>query len=286
MERHSGRATMPSISNKQLQALTVSLPPLPEQKRIVSILDEAFGAIERAKENAQKNLANARELFESYLNRVFTEKGEGWEGKRLGELLEFSNGINFTRHEKGNQGILTIDVKSMYSEGVLVALSELYRVDKPVAEGKLLKSDDILFVRSSVKREGVAWASTFTSIDEPVSYCGFIIRGRPKTAICPEFFIHFLRSEQARKVLISAAKTGTITNISQARLSEVHVPFPPLPEQVLIAKNINNLVGRVTSLERVCEQKLSALDELKQSILQKAFTGDLTAKSPELVAVS
>ena len=79
-------ATFKELSSGKLKAFEIPLPPLAEQKRIVSILDEAFAAIAKAKENAERNLANAKELFESYLNKVFTEKGEGWEEASL-EIL-------------------------------------------------------------------------------------------------------------------------------------------------------------------------------------------------------
>jgi len=71
-------AGQPFISKGDIQAFEVPLPPLPEQERIVAILDEAFAAIATATANAEKNLANARELFESELNRVFSQKGDGW----------------------------------------------------------------------------------------------------------------------------------------------------------------------------------------------------------------
>ena len=76
---------------------------LPEQKRIVSILDEAFAAIDRAKEIAQQNLANARELFESYLNRVFTEKGEGWEETSLKDVCSIKSKNKFFSSKKRNR---------------------------------------------------------------------------------------------------------------------------------------------------------------------------------------
>lgn len=81
-------ATVHRLSTDHLKSISIPIPPLSEQKRIVAILDEAFGAIARAKENAARNLANARELFDSYLNRVFTEKGDGWEEKTLPDISD------------------------------------------------------------------------------------------------------------------------------------------------------------------------------------------------------
>ena len=77
----------------KLGALTIPVPPLPEQHRIVAILDEAFDGIATAKANAEKNLQNARALFESHLQRVFTERGEEWKNSELGAVCVFSQGI-------------------------------------------------------------------------------------------------------------------------------------------------------------------------------------------------
>ncbi len=88
-------ATFKELSGGKLKEVPVPVPPLPEQKRIVAILDEAFEGVGAAVANAEKNLANARELFESYLNSVFTRKGEGWVGKNLGDLMDIAHGYAF-----------------------------------------------------------------------------------------------------------------------------------------------------------------------------------------------
>ena len=85
---NAGQTTLPIISKKKWSNLRLHLPPIPEQKRIVAILDEAFAGIATAVANTEKNLTNARELFDSYLNNVFTQKGEGWAEKKLGKVCE------------------------------------------------------------------------------------------------------------------------------------------------------------------------------------------------------
>jgi type I restriction enzyme S subunit len=80
---------------EQIRSLSFILPPLPEQRRIVGILDETFEGIATAKANAEKNLQNARALFESHLQSVFTERGEGWEEKPLADLCDIKHGFAF-----------------------------------------------------------------------------------------------------------------------------------------------------------------------------------------------
>jgi len=260
------------------------LPPLPEQKRIVAILDEAFEGIDRAIANTEKNLANAREIFESYLNEVFTQKGDDWVDKTLGEVYTFKNGINFNKDQKGDEGILTIDVLNMYSEDNNVKLDSLYRVNKQVKEDYILKQGDILFVRSSVKREGVGWTAYFPEYTEPVTFCGFIIRARPvdQATINPDFLVSYFRVSATRERLIGKARQATITNISQNLLSDFPISYPNWTKQTQITAKLNEIKEQTQRLEAIYQRKLEALQELKQSILHKAFTGELTNPSTKL----
>src|SRR5690554_6249886 len=82
----NAEAVFNSINKTQIENIEIPLPPLPEQQRIVAILDETFSAIDKAKANAEQNLKNAKELFESYLQGVFEKKGDGWEEKTIGEI--------------------------------------------------------------------------------------------------------------------------------------------------------------------------------------------------------
>ena len=107
-----------------LSDFPVPVPPLPEQRRIVGILDEAFDGIATAKANAEKNLQNARALFESHLNAVFTQRGEGWVEKRLGEVCKIENGrsgrrITPTAQKYVEAGIPWINTGHIEPDGTL-----------------------------------------------------------------------------------------------------------------------------------------------------------------------
>ena len=93
----------PSLRLSDIQEIAILVPSFPEQKRIVVILDEAFESIAKAKENAEKNLKNAKEIFESYLQSVFENKGKGWEEKKLGEILKVQNGYAFNSKQFTNE---------------------------------------------------------------------------------------------------------------------------------------------------------------------------------------
>lgn len=105
---------------------------------------------------------------------------EGWRWVKLGDVASFKNGINFTSDQKG-KGIPTVDVLNMYSANLFIRMNDLYRIDVEPKKDYLLRPNDVLFVRSSVKREGVGWTSICPSLSEPTTFCGFVIRARITT---------------------------------------------------------------------------------------------------------
>jgi len=141
---HSG-SSIPQLTVPMVKEYLIHFPPLPEQQRIVAILDEVFDGIAKAKANAEQNLKNAQELFESYLQSVFETKGEGWEEKTLGEVCEFTQGIQRdvklqTESQRDNQVRFLRIVD--FTQG-----NELPRfIDNP-GEKYILKENDVSLVR-------------------------------------------------------------------------------------------------------------------------------------------
>ena len=203
-----------------------------------------------------------------------------WSLVKLGDIAEFKNGINFNKNQKGEKGVPTIDVYNMYSKGIFVELDRLYRVNKEINDDYKLRYGDILFVRSSVKREGIGFTTAFLKFSEDVTYCGFIIRARlDSEKLLPEFATYFFRTSNQRNKIISKAKQVTITNISQDKLSELTIPLPPLPAQKEIVAKIEELFSEldngIEQLKKVKEQ----IKTYKQSVLSYAFSGRLIHES-------
>jgi len=286
-----------NISPKQIETFSIPLPPLAEQQKIAAVLS----AVQEAKEKTEAVIAAAKALKKSMMKHLFTygpvspEEVENiqlketeigpvpkdWEVVRLGEVLDFKNGINFKADQKGEKGILTIDVLNMYGNGIYVNLNNLYRVDKNIDKNYLLKEGDLLFVRSSLKREGVGWTSLFKPTNEPVTFCGFIIRARIiNKDIYPEYITNYLRTEIARDNLISSSGKVAITNINQGMLGEIKIPLPPLPTQQKIASILSAIDAKIEAEEN----KKQALEELFKSLLHNLMNAKIRVNHLEITS--
>lgn len=253
-------ATHAHLSLEQVKNTVIPLPPIEEQRRMVAILSERLAAVDQARRATQAQLEAAQALPAAYLREIFNSpEAQTWKRKPLGDVADFKNGINFTSDQKG-KGLLTVDVLNMYSDNLFIRINDLYRVDIEASEDYLLKPDDILFVRSSVKQEGVGWTALCPDLQEPMTFCGFIIRTRLTTyELIPEFLAHYCRTSFVREELISKSGTGTITNISQTQLKTLTVPLPSLDDQKRIVQALNE---KVQETHRLQHHLISQLDKL------------------------
>lgn len=281
----ANRTTIPNLSGSRLKSFIFPLPPLPEQRKIAAILS----TVQEAKEKTEAVISAAKSLKKSMMSYLFTygpvplsdaenvpqketEIGmipEEWEVVKLGDVADFKNGINFTANQKGDKGILTVDVLNMYGESIYVSLNNLYRVNKVIDKDYLLKEGDLLFVRSSLKREGIGWTSLFKPKDEPVTFCGFIIRARLKDkSILPEYITNYMRTDTARTNLVSSSGKVAITNINQGMLGNIKISLPPLPEQRKIASMLSAIDEKIEAEEN----KKKALEDLFNTLLHNLMT--------------
>ncbi len=274
-------AALQQFTIKQINEIIIPLPPLPEQQRIVAILDECFAALEKAKANAEQNLKNAKELFESYLQGVFENKGEGWEEKPLREVCsDFLQGIN-TATDKTvfvDEGIPILQAKEIGLNKLDLSNAKFITRDKfeLAADRYKPKGGDILYnnIGSSMGR------SIIVDWDFDFAIAWNVMRIIPNRAITnPDFLNYILQSPLVYKDIIFKAKGVGMPFISKKDLIEIMVSYPPLLEQQTIVRQLDALRAETQKLEAVYQQKLADLEELKKSILQKAFAGELTAKS-------
>ena len=266
----------PSLNLPTISGINIQVPPLPEQQRIVGLLDEAFAGLATAKANAEKNLQNARALFESHLQSVFTQRGKGWVEKPLGDLATFRNGINYTKDSKGER-IKIVGVRN-FQKHFSAPLDDL---DTVTIDGKLsqvdsLKKDDILAVRSNGNIELIGRCILVGKVPEKVSHSGFTIRIRLSNGeVVPKYLCHFMKSASSRKRLTEGGTGTNIKSLNQGMLSALAIPFPSIPAQKVLVEKLESLSEETQRLASLYERKLAALEALKKSLLHQAFTGVL-----------
>jgi type I restriction enzyme S subunit len=270
------KGVKPGINRNEVYSLAAKFPPLPEQQRLVRLLDEAFDRIATAKAKAQKNLQNAHVLFESYLETVFTQRGEGWIEKPLGNLASCRNGINYTKDSKG-ECVKIVGVRN-FQNYFWVPLDDLDTVTSDGELNKLdvLKKDDILTVRSNGNIELIGRCILAGTVSEKITHSGFTIRIRLSSGeILPRYFCHFMKSASSRKRLTDGGVGTNIKSLNQQMLAALVVPFPSYSKQKVIVEKIERLSEETQRLESIYQRKLAALAELKKSLLHHAFNGEL-----------
>ena len=278
------QAAQPVISNSSLKDVILEFPKsLPEQQRIVTILDEAFAAIAKAKANAEQNLKNAKELFESYLQGVFERKGDGWEEKTLKEVTtKIGSGAT---PKGGNESYKTEGIsliRSMNVHDFKFRERNLAFIDDKQAKelnNVTLEENDVLLniTGASVARCCVIPKEYLPArVNQHVS----IIRGK-KEIIDPIFLNLLLTSKFYKDQLLFTGEQGaTRQAITKAQLEVFKISFPKsLKTQQAIVQKLDALSTETKKLENIYQQKINDLDELKKSVLQKAFSGELS--SPE-----
>ncbi len=281
-------AVFSSINKGQIESLQFPLPPLPEQKRIVAILDEAFEGIAVAVANAEKNLANARELFESYLNGIFTQKGEGLEMVKLSDLATDITDGDHSPPPKSPAGIPFITISNIHKETNKIDFSDTFTVPEEYFQNlkpnKRPRVGDVLYTVTGSFGIPVI-------VHEKRDFCfqrhiGLV---RPRDDI-DGFWLYYLLMSPSVFQQAKNGATGTAQKtVSLKVLRSILVPKIPLSEQKKAVAELDEISATTQCLKAIYQQKLTALTELKQSLLQKAFSGELmveleTAIKEEAVA--
>lgn len=278
-------AGQPFISKGDIQSFEVCIPEVAEQKRIVAILDRAFADIDKARALTEQNLKNARELFENYLQQVFSQRGEGWVECSLGDVAEFKNGLNFSKSSKG-ECVKIAGVKDFQSNYVISTDQfETAQIDGELSDSYELREGDILTVRSNGNKRLIGRCALIEKVTQKASFSGFIIRIRLiKHDVDPTFLTYYLKSSRVHEMLIGSGEGANISNLNQKTLTSLPVTYPTLDEQLELAAILGEVKEQSASLIDVYLEKLEMLKELKKSLLQKAFSGELTDSGAEAAA--
>jgi type I restriction enzyme S subunit len=263
-------AAIPHLDKNALYDLQFPCPPLPEQKRIVGILDKAFDGIATAKANAEKNLRNARELFESHLQTIFTQRGAGWVKASLGEVYDVRDGTHDSPkyHETGYPLITS---KNLKHEGLSFDKVNLINEQdyNKINERSAVHKGDVLFAMI-----GTIGNPTRVTIEPK-----FAIKNVALFKVPPgqngAFLKYYLGSGLVISKMMKDARGTTQKFVGLGYLRGFPINIPPLAIQIKITEKLNELSNETQYLEAIYKKKLAALDELKKSLLRQAFHGQL-----------
>ena len=262
------------VSMNKFKSIELPLPPLPEQQRIVTILDQALAAIDKAKANAEQNLQNAKELFESYLQGVF-ENGD-WETKTFDEVCEISSKL--------------IDPKKPeYQDLIHVGAGNIESITGQLSDLKTAKEENLISGKFLFDESMVLYSKIRPYLMKVVN-CEFeglcsadIYPLRPfEKVISKDYLYHLLLSKEFTDYAIMGSQRAGMPKVNRKHLFAFRFKLPPYQEQLTIVRQLDALRAETQKLEAVYQKKIDDLDELKKSILQKAFAGELETEN-ELV---
>jgi type I restriction enzyme S subunit len=275
-----------NLKSGDLKQFPIPIPPIQEQKQIVKILDKAFTAIDQAKANIEKNIVNAKELFQSKLNAIFSQKGEGWEEKKLKEI---TTKIGSGATPRGGQ--------SSYKESGISLIRSMNVHDDGFRDKKLAFIDDEQANKLSnvtIEENDVLLNITGASVARccivdkqflPARVNQHVSIIRLKEGIMSNKFLHFaLTSKETKSLLLGIGEQGaTRQAITKVQIENFKIAFPSIIEaQDELLKSLGILQKKTIQIESNYIKKLEDLEELKKSILQKAFSGELTQKEVEV----
>lgn len=249
-------ATVHRLMTEQIRALDFILPPLVEQQRIVGVLDEAFAGLASAQAHAAKNLQNARALFESHLQSVFTHRGKGWVEKPLGELCDI---LDSRRRPITKRDRTSGDYPYYGATGIVDYVSD-FIFDEPLV---LVGEDGAKWgagENTAFRVEGKCWVNNHAHVLSP-----------NRTTVLDNWIVNYL----VHSDLTEFVSGLTVPKLNQGNLREIRIPVPSLAEQQRLVAKLDTLATETQRLESLYAQKQTALAALKRSLLHQAFTGNL-----------
>jgi type I restriction enzyme, S subunit len=250
----------PQITQKSLAPVSISLPPPEEQRRIVAVLDEAFAAIATATANAEKNLANARELLLGYLNNELSDReSKPWDRVPLGELCEVLDRLRkpITKSDR------RAGEYPYYGATGIVDWVDGYIFDEPLV---LLGEDGAKWgpgERSAFSASGKYWVNNHAHIMRP-----------NRNVLSDDWLIYYLNMADLKPYITGV----TVPKLNQERMRSILIPLPPLEAQHELVARMDALSDQVVELTALNNGRLAHLAGLKKSLLHRALSGELAER--------
>lgn len=271
-----------SITRESLADTYIVVPPYEEQEKIVAALAD----ISRLISESEKLIAKYQSIKQSCLQHMFPRKGQtepdmrlpgftgAWEQRKLGELGTLKNGMNFSKEAMG-KGYPFVNLQNIFGNNVIdISKLGLAMASSTQLKEYSLQKGDVLFVRSSVKLEGVGEAALVSENLENTTYSGFIIRFHDQAGMDDNFKRFIFRTSSVRQQIMSQATDSANKNISQQVLSNIKIMIPEKAEQEIVGQYFSNLFTLITLHQRKCEK----YKMIKQGMMEDLLTGKVRLK--------
>jgi type I restriction enzyme S subunit len=279
MESLQKGASYPAVTDGDVRAQEIPVPPLAEQQWIVGLLDEAFEGLATAKDNAQKNLQNARALFESHLQSVFAQRGPGWVDTTLSQLCDIKHGFAFKGEFFTNKGDYVVLTPGNYFEsGGYRDRGEKQKYYAGEIPPDYIMKEGEMLVAMTEQAAGLLGSPLLVPESDKFLHNQRLglVTAKPGVPWTNEFFFHVFNTQFVRQAIHDSASGVKVRHTSPTKIGEVVVSFPTsIKEQKAIVAVLADLREETQRLARLYERKLAALEALKKSLLHQAFTGEL-----------
>ena len=284
--------TVKHLSAKTIEAIMIPLPPIEEQRRIISLIESLFSKLDEAKEKAQEVVDGFEVRKAAILHKAFSGElsarwrnenditREGWQCVKLGYLLKE---IKYGTSEKSDYSFSGVPVLRIPNIGEMELIFDdvkhLQREDCTTNE--YLKENDILIIRSNGSKDLVGKCALVRNLDREYTYASFLIRLRTVEDISAEYIVWYLNSEDARRQLFSKAKSSAgIHNINSKEIADIDIMIPDISEQNAIVELLSNFIQKEKRVREAAETVIEQIETMKKAILVRAFRGELGTNDP------
>ena len=272
MEKLQKGASYPAVTDGEVRQQPIPLPPLDEQKRIVAVLDAAFDGLTRARAHAEANLQNARELFESGLEEAFERGRKIWPEHTVDDIGIVQTGSTPKTSDERNYGSFLPFIKPAHFnlDGSLTynveGLSE-----QGAAQSRLVSSNSVLMVCIGATIGKVGYSTRDVATNQQINSLS------PKDGVLNKFIYFQMRSKSFQDSVLLKSGQATLPIINKSKWSSLGVFVPEdLQEQKDVSEKLDGLLAVSHEIADQYQQKIADIDNLRQSLLQKAFAGELT----------
>ena len=268
--------TVPKLNQAKLKSIPIPIPSLPIQEEIVSILDDTCSSIDKAKANVEKNIENAKDLFQSKLNEIFSQTGEDWEINAIKDVGETQTGSTPPTKDKSNYGnFIPFTKPPHFNKNGTLNTGDSMLSELGLKKSKLIKANSVLMVCIGATIGKTAFSKEDICSNQQINAL------TPKENYAPKLLYYAMISTTFQNKVKSEGKSAqaTLPIINKSKWSNLKINLPQnIIKQKEIVECLDIMNNHVQSLLMSYKEELENLEELKKSILQKAFAGELTNK--------